>query len=62
MPFVVEQESSSSEVPVKIDSDPTTVLIVTTLFLIYFLRGFIFTAIKFGLIVVFGLTLLSYLR
>jgi|LauGreDrversion4_2_1035121.scaffolds.fasta_scaffold325864_1 hypothetical protein len=62
MPFVIEQESGPSEVPTKIDSDPTTLIIVSVLFLIYFLRGFILTSLKFGLIAVVGLTLFSYIR
>ena len=64
MPFVIEQESTRPDVSINTDADvdPTTLIIVSVLFLVYFLRGFILTSLKFGLIAVVGLTLFSYIR
>jgi hypothetical protein len=64
MPFVIEQESTRPDVSINTDADvdPTTLIIVSVLFLVYFLRGFILISLKFGLIAVVGLTLFSYIR
>ena len=62
MPFVIEQESIRPDVSNNTDADPTTTMIVVTLFLIYFFRNLILSSFKFGLFVVIGYTIYNFIR
>ena len=62
MPFVIEQESIRPDVSNNTDADPTTSMIVVTLFLIYFFRNLILSSFKFGLFVVIGYTIYNFIR
>jgi hypothetical protein len=62
MPFVIEQESIRPDVSNNTDADPTTTMIVVTLFLIYFFRNLILSSFKFGLFVVIGYTVYNFIR
>ncbi len=62
MPFVIEQESVRPDVSNDTDADPTTTMIVVTLFLIYFFRNFILSSFKFGLFVIIGFMLYNFVR
>jgi hypothetical protein len=62
MPFVIEQESIRPDVSNNTDADPTTTMIVVTLFLIYFFRNLILSSFKFGLFVIIGFMVYNFIR
>jgi hypothetical protein len=64
MPFVIEQESIRPDVSNDTDAnvDPTTSMIVVTLFLIYLFRNFILSSFKFGLFVIIGFMVYNFIR